>query len=98
MTATSTSPTVHGSTSDDFAALRDVLAGNLASGDDVGAAVAVVHDGSVVADLWGGVADAATGAPWQRDTVVNVFSVTKPVSALAILLLADRGEVDLDAP
>jgi CubicO group peptidase (beta-lactamase class C family) len=98
MTTTSTSPTVHGSTADGFGPLRDVLASSLGSGDDVGAAVAVVHDGAVVADLWGGVADAATGVPWQRDTVVNVFSVTKPVSALAILLLADRGELDLDAP
>jgi CubicO group peptidase (beta-lactamase class C family) len=89
---------VHGSAAAGFEPLREILAAGLASGDDVGAAVAVVHDGTVVADIWGGVADPASGEPWQRDTVVNVFSVTKTVSALAALLLLDRGELDLDAP
>ena len=98
MTSTSASPAVQGSTSAALEPLRDVLARGIASGDEFGAAVTVVHDGSVAADIWGGTADAATGAPWQQDTVVNVFSVTKTVSALAVLLLADRGEIDLDAP
>ena len=97
MTTTSASASVHGDTTGDFDSLRQTLANSLSTGDDLGAAVAVVHDGALVADLWGGSANQA-GTPWQRDTVVNVFSVTKTVSALAILLLADRGQVDLDAP
>lgn len=79
-----------------FEPLRDLLARHLAEGDDVGASVAVVHDGELVADLWGG--EARPGVPWTRDTVVQVWSVTKTMAALAVLVLVDRGDVDLDAP
>jgi CubicO group peptidase (beta-lactamase class C family) len=95
---TVTSDFLSGTTTAGFEPLRDALAAGLASGDELGAAVCVVHDGEVVADLWGGAADPDGATPWQRDTVVNVFSVTKTVSTLAVLLLADRGEIDLDAP
>ncbi len=79
-----------------FEPLRDLLATNLADGSDLGASVAVLHDGELVADLWGG--EASPGVPWQEDTLVQVWSVTKPMAALTVLVLADRGEVDLDAP
>ena len=49
-------------------------------------------------DVWGGFADAARTIPWQRDTITNVWSVTKTMTALCALVLADRGELDLDAP
>jgi CubicO group peptidase (beta-lactamase class C family) len=49
-------------------------------------------------DLWGGLADIDRGAPWQRDTRVVVFSVTKGLAAMALALLADRGRLDWDAP
>src|SRR5690242_6545078 len=81
-----------------FAAVRAELDGRLASGDELGAAVAVVVDGEPVVDLWGGRADVARTAPWHRDTLVCAFSCTKPVVALAALELAARGELDLDAP
>ena len=61
-----------------------------------GASVAVVHDGELVADLWGG--EARPGEPWVEDTVVQVWSVAKTMAALTTLVLADRGELDLDAP
>jgi CubicO group peptidase (beta-lactamase class C family) len=51
--------------------------------------------GELVVDLWGGHADAAKTRPWQRDTIVNVYSTTKTMTALCALLLADRGELDL---
>jgi len=51
-----------------------------------------------VADLWGGYADAARTRAWHRDTVVNVYSVSKTMLALCALILADRGVLDLDAP
>ncbi|TYL55986.1 beta-lactamase family protein [Nocardioides sp. BGMRC 2183] len=79
-----------------FQPLRDQLARNLESGADVGAAVAVVHDGELVADLWGG--EARPGVPWRADTVVQVWSVTKAMIGLTALVLADRGILDLDAP
>ncbi|WP_211357338.1 serine hydrolase domain-containing protein [Nocardioides rubriscoriae] len=87
---------VDGECTDAFEPLRDLLAGNLADGTDVGAAVAVVHDGELVADLWGG--QARPGVPWTRDTIVQVWSVTKTMAALTALVVADRGQLDLDAP
>lgn len=78
-------------------AFAEVLAQQDASGG-TGAAVAVWHDGAWVSDLWGGSADAARTRPWQRDTLVMPYSVTKPLAALGALVLADRGVLDLDEP
>ena len=74
-----------------------VLAGLLERGD-VGGSAAVFVDGEPVADVWGGFADAQRTIPWQRDTITNVWSVTKTMTALCALLLADRGELDPAAP
>jgi CubicO group peptidase (beta-lactamase class C family) len=90
------SVTVSGSCLPAFEPLRDLLTRNLADGTDAGASVAVVHEGELVADLWGG--EARPGVPWTEDTVVQVWSVSKTMAALTALVLADRGELDLDAP
>lgn len=89
---------VQGFIRDEYAPVRAAFAGNLATGVDHGAAVCVTVGGETVVDLWGGFADAAAVRPWQRDTIVNVYSTTKTVTALVALLLADRGELDFDAP
>ena len=60
-----------------FAAMREVLQGNIDSGADLGASVAVVVDGQPVVDLWGGWADHERTTPWQRDTITNVWSSTR---------------------
>jgi CubicO group peptidase (beta-lactamase class C family) len=88
---------VQGTFDERFAGVRDVLAANLASGNDVGASVAIVLDGEPVVDLWGGTIDDA-GTPWAEDTIINVWSTTKTMTALCALILADRGEIDLHAP
>lgn len=82
---------------DDFLALAEAFAGNFADGDEQGASVCLVHKGQVVANLWGGIADPATGRRWERDTVSVIFSATKPATALCVHLLAERGEIALDA-
>lgn len=87
---------VQGSCDPAFEPLRDLLARNLADGTDLGASVAVVRDGELVVDLWGG--EARPGEPWEEDTVVQVWSVTKTMAALTALVLVDRGVLDLDAP
>src|ERR1700733_2423701 len=87
-----------GFTTEKFAALRDTFEGNFASGADVGASVSVRVGDETVVDLWGGHADAAGTRPWVRDTIVNVYSTTKTMTALTALLLADRGLIDFDAP
>ncbi|THD78298.1 MAG: class A beta-lactamase-related serine hydrolase [Phenylobacterium sp.] len=90
--------TIDGFTEGRFAAVRDVFEANLANGSDVGASFCATQDGEVVVDLWGGYADPAKTRPWTRDTIVNVYSTTKTMTALTALLLADRGELDFDAP
>ncbi|QIB48379.1 serine hydrolase domain-containing protein [Streptomyces aureoverticillatus] len=84
--------------SDQFSAVRETLADSLRSGSDVGASVAIYLDGEPVVDLWGGYADRERTHPWQRDTLTNVWSTTKTMTALCALVLADRDELDLCAP
>ncbi len=89
---------VGGFTHDKFAAAREGFEANLASGADVGASFAATLEGETVIDIWGGWADEAKTRPWEKDTIVNVYSTTKTMTALTALLLADRGELDFDAP
>ena len=96
-------PIVGGFCDERFDAVRHAFESNLASGADVGASVAASIDGELVIDLWGGNAsrdpsDATPTTPWERDTIVNVWSSTKTMLALSALMLADRGELDLHAP
>ena len=81
-----------------FDPLRELFAAKLESGEDLGASLAVNIDGEMVVDLWGGWAEEARTAPWTENTIANVFSTTKTMTALAALVLVDRGELDLDAP
>lgn len=89
---------IHGTCAPRFARVRDAFAANFAAGREVGASFAATLGGEPVVDLWGGYADAARTRPWQRDTIVNVFSTTKAVTALCAHMLVDRGQLDLDAP
>ena len=89
---------IHGSCDERFAAVRYALADNLETGLDIGASVAVFVDGEPVVDIWSGHRDEARTVPWDADTIVNVFSITKTMVALCALILADRGELDLNAP
>src|SRR5579871_1696171 len=77
-----------------FTGVRDAFEANLRSGADLGASVAITLEGETVVDLWGGWADEARTRPWQKDTIVNVYSTTKTMTALTALLVADRGELD----
>ncbi len=88
---------IHGHCKDGFEAVRDQFAANFDQGLERGASVAVTLHGEPVVDLWAGDADGA-GTPWAQDTIVNVWSTTKTMGAICLLMLADRGELDLDAP
>src|SRR6266545_4607845 len=89
---------IHGTCSDQFASAHDAMALNFEQGLDVGASVAVTLDGELVVDLWGGHTDEARTSEWERDTIINVWSTTKTMTALCALILADRGAIDLHAP
>src|SRR3954468_2534118 len=80
-----------------FDPLRELFVAKLESGEDLGASLAVNIDGEMVVDLWGGWVDEACTVPWAEDTITCVFSTTKTMTSLAALVLADRGELDLDA-
>ena len=85
---------IHGTCDEQFEAVRDAFSRNFEQELDVGASVAVVVEGETVVDLWAGHADEA-GRPWERDTIVNVYSTTKTMTALSALVLADRGEIEI---
>ena len=89
---------VQGSVAAPFTSVREVMAEVLAGQPGTGASFAVWHDGEWVVDIWGGYADAGHTRPWQHDTLVMPYSVTKPFIALCVLTLAERGQVELDAP
>lgn len=88
---------VHGTCDERFTVVRDTFAAAFDRGEERGASAYVTVDGAPVVDIWAGVAT-DDGAPWERDTIVNVYSTTKTMAATCVLMLADRGEVDLHAP
>ncbi len=84
---------IEGMVAPGFEHVRDAFAANFSRGDayeEIGASLHVLHAGQCVVDLWGGYRDSAFGRPWTRDTLINVWSTTKGVAALAVALLVDR--------
>jgi len=81
-----------------FEGVADAFRSNFVEHGDVGAATAVYVGGKKVVDLWGGTADVATGRPYDEDTLQLVFSTTKGATAACLNLLAQRGDLDIDAP
>ncbi len=88
---------IGGDVDEGYGKVADVFRRNMSSGQEVGAAVAVYRDGRKVVDLWGGYRNGITQAPWEQDTIVNVFSTTKGVSSLAVAVAASRGLISYDA-
>ena len=87
---------IGGSCDPRFAPVRDAFAANFARHGEIGAAVCVVIGGRTVVDLYGGLA--GPDRPWRPDTLVNVFSVGKGLTALCATRLVDQGRLDVDAP
>ena len=91
-------PEICGTCDRRFDRVRDAMAENFRERNELGAAVAVAIDGRFVVDLWAGWADEARTRAWRRDTLVNVFSVGKAMATMSLLMLVERGRIDLDAP
>ncbi len=89
-------PRVEGSVAHGWEPVRDAFVENFRSRDELGGACAVYHHGAKVVDLWGGVRDAESGAPWEEDTMVLVYSATKGMAALTMALAHSRGWLDYD--
>lgn len=89
---------VHGYCDERFRPIEEAFQGFLDSKVDKGASLAVTLRGEPVVDLWGGTRDYEERQPWEADTVVRVFSTSKVILMITVLLLVDRGLLDLDAP
>ena len=89
---------IEGNCADAFARVRTAFVSNFTELGERGGAVAIAHRGRIVVDLWGGWCDIAREVPWQCETIVNFFSVSKALCATVVLFLADEGALDLDAP
>ena len=89
---------VEGTCDPRFNRVKDAFVENFEKRNEVGAAAAVMLDGKSVVDIWAGHADRDKTRPWTRDTLVNVYSTTKGVTAICAHRLADKGLLDIDAP
>jgi CubicO group peptidase (beta-lactamase class C family) len=87
---------IDGICDDRFRRVREEFLHNFGSRGERGGAVAIWHGGRRVADLWGGWSDLARTELWRRETIVNFFSVSKALCAIAVMRLVDGGQLDLD--
>ena len=78
--------------------VAQAFAENFEERGEVGAAFAAYHRGRLVVDLWGGLADPATGTAWRRDTAQVIFSGSKTLVSTCMLMLIERGRLELDEP
>jgi len=81
-----------------FAAVKEAFRKNFEDDLEVGASFAATIDGKFVVDIWGGYEDAAMTHPWEKDTIINVYSTTKVMTAICVHMLIDRGQLDPSAP
>jgi CubicO group peptidase (beta-lactamase class C family) len=88
---------IHGFCDERFQPLKAAFSANFEAGLEVGASLALCERGRPVVDLWAGHADVERTRPWSRDTIVLIASSTKIATATSLLLLVERGKVDLDA-
>lgn len=82
---------IHGTVEPGFESVREQFERCFTELGETGAGFAAIAEGRVVADLWG-------GAGWERDSLVQVYSVSKPMAALCVVILADRGALALEDP
>lgn len=91
-------PRIEGTCDPRFNRVRDALAESFTRFGETGASLAITLDNKPVVDLWAGHADEARTRPWQRDSIANVYSTTKGMTAICALRLVGEGRLDLDAP
>ncbi len=89
---------VHGTCEPRFEAVRECFQKSFDDGVEIGAAACFTLDGQIVVDLWGGHYDRERTREWERDTLVNVYSTTKGMTAICAHQLVERGALDLEAP
>ena len=88
---------IDGGADEGYGKVADAFRANFAARREIGAAVAVYRNGVKVVDMWGGYRDGHTKLPWESDTVVNLFSTTKGIAALAVAHAVAKGLLSYDA-
>ncbi len=91
-------PAIGGFVAPGYETVADAFGENFAGRGELGAAFAAFRGGEAIVDLWGGIADPASGRAWQEDTLQLIFSGTKGMAAVCVLALIDRGKIDLEDP
>ena len=88
---------IHGICDDAYLPVKEAFQWGFDEGLEVGASVAIAHEGEMVVDLWGGFANRKETRPWQKDTMVLLASTTKIMTNLCALMVIDQGQLDPDA-
>jgi CubicO group peptidase (beta-lactamase class C family) len=94
--ATAAQTEIHGYVSKRFEPVRNAFLENFSRRNELGAACCVYHQGEKVVDLWGGIRNTATGAPWEEDTMALVYSATKGLAAMVMAIAHSRGWLDYE--
>ena len=89
---------IEGRTAPRFEAVADAFARAFEGRPSMGGALAIRHRGTEVVNLWGGLADKRSGAPWSQQTASVVFSCTKGLVSILVAQLVEEGRLDYDAP
>ena len=89
---------IHGKYDEKFKSIVDSFENQYKLDLDIGSSLAVTCEGELVVDVWAGSRDKDQTLPWEKDTIVNVFSSTKNATSLCAYILADRGQLDFFAP
>jgi CubicO group peptidase (beta-lactamase class C family) len=90
------SPSIEGHVSHGFEAVREAFADNFVRRRELGGACCAYVHGEKVVDLWGGIRNKQTGDPWEKDTMVIVFSATKGLAAMTLAIAHSRGWLDYE--
>ena len=90
-------PLIEGTHQPKFEPVREAFA-SLWNEIEVGAGLSVFLGDELVVDLWGGHTNRDRTISWQRDTLVNTYSITKGIVSLALTCLVDEGKLDYDKP
>jgi CubicO group peptidase (beta-lactamase class C family) len=91
-------PPIHGFCDDVCEPIRQAFIQNFADQVEIGASIALIHQGKYLMDLWAGYTDEARTVPWQKESIACIFSTSKVSINLCILMLIDRGLLELDKP
>ncbi|TSE00114.1 beta-lactamase family protein [Skermania sp. ID1734] len=89
---------IHGNVEAGFGPVADAFRKNFTDSGEIGAALAIYQGDRSLVDVWAGIRDRAGRLPWERDTLVPVFSSTKGMAAFVVAAAVSEGLLDYDAP